>query len=148
MTSGGAHLRDLAPGQHRGGDGEPLATIYNLTGPVILPRTSPTDSDVFRHYANYRNLKQNFGTKPLKTQTHFLYVSALEVVAGGRLYNVVVDNNETGAKLLKNGQLQRRCTIIPLNKIAARSLNADVSSCTNFTILALNSARIVTVTSV
>ena len=50
------------------------------------------------------------------------------MVAGSRLYNVVVDNNETGAKLLKNGQLQRRVTIIPLNKIAAKSLHSDVSN--------------------
>ena len=57
-----------------------------------------------------------------------MYFSALEVVAGGRLYNVVVDTNDTGALLLKNGQLQRRCTIIPLNKIAARSLNREAST--------------------
>uniref|UniRef100_H2YJF4 Structural maintenance of chromosomes protein 2 n=1 Tax=Ciona savignyi TaxID=51511 RepID=H2YJF4_CIOSA len=52
--------------------------------------------------------------------------TALEVVAGGRLYNVVVDTHETGAKLLKNGQLKRRCTIIPLNKVAARTINKEV----------------------
>jgi len=50
----------------------------------------------------------------------------LEVVAGGRLYNVVVDTHDTGTKLLQNGQLKRRCTIIPLNKVAARALDQRV----------------------
>ncbi|XP_078071448.1 structural maintenance of chromosomes protein 2 [Mustelus asterias] len=49
--------------------------------------------------------------------------TALEVVAGGRLYNVVVDTEVTGKKLLEKGELKRRYTIIPLNKISARCIN-------------------------
>merc|ERR1719382_706087 len=45
------------------------------------------------------------------------YHRALEVCAGGRLFFVVVDNEETGKALLEKGQLRRRVTIIPLNKI-------------------------------
>ena len=45
--------------------------------------------------------------------------TALEICAGGRLYNVVVDTAETGTQLLQNGKLKKRVTIIPLNKIAA-----------------------------
>jgi structural maintenance of chromosome 2 len=45
------------------------------------------------------------------------YHRALEVCAGGRLFFVVVDNEETGKALLDKGQLRRRVTIIPLNKI-------------------------------
>ncbi|OXV08340.1 hypothetical protein Egran_03897 [Elaphomyces granulatus] len=45
--------------------------------------------------------------------------TALEVCAGGRLYNVVVDTAETGTQLLQNGKLRKRVTIIPLNKITA-----------------------------
>ncbi|XP_033637022.1 structural maintenance of chromosomes protein 2-like [Asterias rubens] len=51
--------------------------------------------------------------------------TALEVTAGRKLYNVVVDSEVTSKKLLQKGELKRRYTIIPLNKIAARSLNAD-----------------------
>uniref|UniRef100_A0A8D3E629 Structural maintenance of chromosomes protein n=1 Tax=Scophthalmus maximus TaxID=52904 RepID=A0A8D3E629_SCOMX len=54
------------------------------------------------------------------------YATALEVVAGGRLYNIVVDTEVTGKKLLEKGELQRRYTIIPLNKISARTLNDRV----------------------
>ena len=51
--------------------------------------------------------------------------TALEICAGGRLYNVVVDSSETGKKLLQNGKLRKRITIIPLNKIAAFKASAD-----------------------
>ena len=45
------------------------------------------------------------------------YAAALEVVAGGRLYQVVVDDEKTGKALLERGQLRRRVTLIPLNKV-------------------------------
>ncbi|KAK7508183.1 hypothetical protein BaRGS_00000422, partial [Batillaria attramentaria] len=48
--------------------------------------------------------------------------TALEVAAGGKLYNVVVDTEVTGKKLLQKGELKRRYTIIPLNKISARAI--------------------------
>uniref|UniRef100_H0VBS3 Structural maintenance of chromosomes protein n=1 Tax=Cavia porcellus TaxID=10141 RepID=H0VBS3_CAVPO len=47
---------------------------------------------------------------------------ALELVAGERLYNVVVDTEVTGKKLLEKGELKHRYTIIPLNKISARCI--------------------------
>ncbi|NXJ85801.1 SMC2 protein, partial [Trogon melanurus] len=50
---------------------------------------------------------------------------ALEVVAGGKLYNIVVDTEDTGKKLLEKGELKRRYTIIPLNKISARCVGQD-----------------------
>ena len=52
--------------------------------------------------------------------------TALEICAGGRLYNVVVDSSETGKQLLQNGKLRKRVTIIPLNKIAAFKASADI----------------------
>ena len=51
--------------------------------------------------------------------------TALEICAGGRLYNVVVDSAETGTQLLQNGKLKKRVTIIPLNKISAFKASAD-----------------------
>ncbi|EAT79950.1 chromosome structural maintenance protein [Parastagonospora nodorum] len=50
--------------------------------------------------------------------------TALEICAGGRLYNVVVDSAATGKQLLENGRLKKRVTIIPLNKIAAFKASA------------------------
>ncbi|KAK4237297.1 SMC2-like protein [Achaetomium macrosporum] len=51
--------------------------------------------------------------------------TALEICAGGRLYNVVVDNEVTGTQLLQGGRLRKRVTIIPLNKIAAFRASAQ-----------------------
>ena len=51
--------------------------------------------------------------------------TALEICAGGRLYNVVVDSAETGSELLQNGKLRKRVTIIPLDKISAFRAAAD-----------------------
>lgn len=51
--------------------------------------------------------------------------TALEICAGGRLYNVVVDSTETGTQLLQNGKLKKRVTIIPLNKISAFKASAQ-----------------------
>uniref|UniRef100_A0A4W4EZY5 SMC hinge domain-containing protein n=1 Tax=Electrophorus electricus TaxID=8005 RepID=A0A4W4EZY5_ELEEL len=62
----------------------------------------------------------------LFTVTDVYNATALEVVAGGRLYNVVVDTEVTGKKIIEKGELKRRYTIIPLNKISARTLNDGV----------------------
>ncbi|EMR09778.1 hypothetical protein PNEG_01962 [Pneumocystis murina B123] len=44
---------------------------------------------------------------------------ALEVCAGGRLYNVVVEDEIVAAQLLQHGRLKKRVTIIPLSKISS-----------------------------
>jgi structural maintenance of chromosome 2 len=51
--------------------------------------------------------------------------TALNVAAGGRLFNVIVDNEETGKAVLTHGKLKKRVTIIPLNKIQGNPLNAE-----------------------
>ena len=44
--------------------------------------------------------------------------TAVEVVAGSKLYQVVTDTEQTGKLLLQKGGLRKRVTIIPLNKIS------------------------------
>ncbi|EDO15409.1 hypothetical protein Kpol_1063p20 [Vanderwaltozyma polyspora DSM 70294] len=56
-------------------------------------------------------------------ENNYSSATALQVCAGGRLYNVVVDNEKTASQLLQRGRLRKRVTIIPLNKIMARKLN-------------------------
>ena len=51
------------------------------------------------------------------------YSTALEVVAGGKLYQIIVDDAITGKALLNRGKLQRRATIIPLDKITSRPIS-------------------------
>ena len=54
------------------------------------------------------------------------HTTALEITAGAKLYNVVVDTEESGKTLLEKGQLKKRVTIIPLNKIQARQISPAV----------------------
>lgn len=58
-------------------------------------------------------------------QNHTKAGTALEICAGGRLYNVVVDSEVTGTQLLQKGKLRKRVTIIPLNKISAFKASAQ-----------------------
>ncbi len=54
--------------------------------------------------------------------------TALEVVAGGKLYQIVVDEAITGKALLSRGNLKQRVTIIPLDKIKSKGItNAAVN---------------------
>jgi structural maintenance of chromosome 2 len=52
--------------------------------------------------------------------------NALEVCAGSKLYQVVVDDENTASQLIQKGQLRRRVTIIPLNKIHSFKVKAEV----------------------
>ncbi|KAK2746687.1 Structural maintenance of chromosomes protein 2 [Myotisia sp. PD_48] len=77
---------------------------------------------------NYSDPHPNFDRSKVKGLVAQLFTldkdksqagTALEICAGGRLYNVVVDTAETGTALLQNGKLRKRVTIIPLNKISS-----------------------------
>mmetsp|Transcript_4456 Transcript_4456/g.19099 ORF Transcript_4456/g.19099 Transcript_4456/m.19099 type:complete len:930 (-) Transcript_4456:1250-4039(-) len=61
----------------------------------------------------------------LLTVRNPIHSTAIEVAAGGRLYQVVVDSDRTGKALLEKGKLQRRVTIIPLNKINASTASDE-----------------------
>lgn len=83
---------------------------------------------------NYTDPTPNFDRSKVKGLVAQLFTldkdhidagTALEVCAGGRLYNVVVDTEVTGTQLLQNGKLKKRVTIIPLNKIAAFRASAE-----------------------
>jgi structural maintenance of chromosome 2 len=50
------------------------------------------------------------------------YNTALEVIAGGKLFNIVVDTHETGTLVLQRGDLKNRTTMLPLDKLNARCM--------------------------
>jgi structural maintenance of chromosome 2 len=72
---------------------------------------------------------------------HLKAATAVEICAGGRLYNVVVDTAETGTQLLQNGKLRKRVTIIPLNKISAFRTSSEVLAPSKFSITQLTLDR-------
>lgn len=51
---------------------------------------------------------------------------ALMMAAGGNLYSFVTDDDVTSKKILQRGNLQRRVTLIPINKIKSYSLSPKV----------------------
>ncbi|RLV90445.1 Structural maintenance of chromosomes protein 2 [Spathaspora sp. JA1] len=52
--------------------------------------------------------------------------TALQVCAGGKLHNVIVDTSDVASQLLERGQLKRRITFIPLDKISSKSISDGV----------------------
>lgn len=52
--------------------------------------------------------------------------TALEVAAGGKLFQVVVDDHITSKALIERGQLRQRATFIPLDKIQLNSISDTV----------------------
>lgn len=77
----------------------------------------------------YRDPERNFDRSRVKGVVAKVFkvkdsstVVALEVAAGGKLFNIVVDTEHTGKQLLQKGDLRRRVTIIPLNKIQAHTV--------------------------
>lgn len=62
------------------------------------------------------------------SEEHFNKCTALEITAGNRLYNVVVETEQVGKDLLQYAKLRKRITIIPLNKIDKSTIPANVGS--------------------
>lgn len=91
------------------------------------------ESFMMRHHQlrfDYQNPHPNFDRQTVKGLVCTLFklkdkrtAYALDMAAGGKLYNVVVDTEKTSKALLAGGQLQQRVTIIPLNKITGRAID-------------------------
>lgn len=101
--------------------------IYNLTNESANLRRRVANIDF-----TFSKPTENFDSNSVKgvaaqlftlSEENYESATALQVCAGGRLYNVVVDNETTASQLLEKGRLRKRVTIIPLNKITARPLS-------------------------
>lgn len=60
------------------------------------------------------------------SQEHYNKATALEIAGGGKIFNVVIEDEKVGKDLIKSGGLKKRVTFIPLSKIDARQLPAQV----------------------
>ncbi|CAH1397372.1 unnamed protein product [Nezara viridula] len=81
----------------------------------------------------YRDPEPNFNRNKVKgllcklfSVKHERYARALEQAAGGRLYNVVVENEQISAKLIENGKLMKRTTFVPMNKIQGQRMDQQI----------------------
>ncbi|OII72046.1 uncharacterized protein cubi_01379 [Cryptosporidium ubiquitum] len=78
--------------------------------------------DTLLDYSKAQKTKVKGSVFELIDYLDYKYSTALEMTAGGRLYNLVVENHEVGKKLLNSGLIKKRITIIPLNKISDPSI--------------------------
>ena len=60
------------------------------------------------------------------SEEHYPKATALEIAGGGKLFNVVVDDELVGRDLIKNGNMKKRVTFIPLSKIDPRTVDSEV----------------------
>lgn len=106
--------------------------MYELEDKI---RTCERDVDSHSHSLssrldfNYSDPHRNFDRNKVKgvlanllETKHEWSALALEIAAGGRLYQIVVDNEQTAKDILKFGRLMNRVTIIPLNRISRKTV--------------------------
>ncbi|KAG6421867.1 hypothetical protein SASPL_118426 [Salvia splendens] len=108
-------------------------TIESETVQKLERKAREVSSRLGRVEFNYRDPENNFDRSRVKGVVAKLIkvkdssaAVALEVAAGGKLFNVVVDTENTGKQLLQKGGLQRRITIIPLNKIQSHPVSKRI----------------------
>ncbi|KMQ84023.1 structural maintenance of chromosomes protein 2 [Lasius niger] len=118
---------------YKDGYSEDLKNQRNTLMAEIRPLREKVDQFESRYSQTrfeYRNPESNFNAKSVKGIVCKLInlkdksaAYALEVAAGGKLYNVIVDTEVTSKKLLQYGQLQQRVTIIPLNRVSGKFMD-------------------------
>ncbi|KAG5635609.1 hypothetical protein H0H81_010647, partial [Sphagnurus paluster] len=89
----------------------------NLGGRINFEYVDPTPN------FDRRKVKGQAATLIGLSEENYDKSTALEIAAGGKLYQVVVDDERVGSQLLKDGKLKKRVTLIPLNKINAYRLS-------------------------
>jgi structural maintenance of chromosome 2 len=60
-----------------------------------------------------------------------IHEKALEIGAGGRLYNIVVENEVISKQLIERESFGKNITIIPNNKIRFKSVSQDTVAFAN-----------------
>lgn len=83
----------------------------------LSARLASCDFQYADPYPNFDRRKVNGIVAKLVRVKDPKMTTAIEVTAGGRLYQIVVDTDATANDILKRGRLARRVTILPLNKI-------------------------------
>ncbi|KAI9921595.1 hypothetical protein PsorP6_001985 [Peronosclerospora sorghi] len=86
----------------------------------LLSRLDFKYTDPYRNFD--RNCVKSVLINLLETK-HEWSALALEIAAGGKLYQIVVDNEKTAKDILKFGRLKNRVTIIPLNRISRKTVD-------------------------
>lgn len=99
-----------------GEEREKVATLRE-TVDQLAARLASCDFTFSDPHPNFNRRKVHGLVARLVQVKDSAWTTAIEVTAGGRLYQVVVDTDSTANDLLRRGKLARRVTILPLNKI-------------------------------
>lgn len=91
------------------------------------------NNNSYRYDFQYKNPEPNFDRRRVFGMVCRLFrvkdpkfYMALETCAGGSLYSVVTDTDVTGKLILERGELQKRTTMIPLNKIKTYTMDQRI----------------------
>ncbi|KAH6902556.1 nuclear condensin complex protein [Coprinopsis sp. MPI-PUGE-AT-0042] len=105
------NVRNLAEARERKRQG--------LGGRLNLDYTDP--------YPNFnRRAVKGFAAELMTLpEQHYNKSTALEITAGGKMYNVVIEDENVGKALLDKGKLKKRVTFLPLTKIQGRAIDKD-----------------------
>jgi structural maintenance of chromosome 2 len=90
-----------------------------------LPRLNFEYSDPYQGF-DRRKIKGYVAQLTSLDEKHYDKATALEVAASGKLFNVIVEDEQVGNQLLKNGRLRKRVTMIPLTKIKSYPIPQSV----------------------
>ncbi|KAL5279836.1 SMC2 family protein [Megaselia abdita] len=84
----------------------------------------------WRYELQYTDPEQNFDRRKVRGMVCKLftvrdpkYLLALSSTAGGRLMNIVTDDDITSKKILQKGNLKQRVVMIPINKISSGTID-------------------------
>ena len=97
---------------------------------------------MYYHYEIHYNSekKRMIDSGSIKGKVHSLleikdldkFGTALDTIAGGKLFNIIVDNERTCQKILKHKLINGALNLIPVNKIKSRNIDIQMFTlCTN-----------------
>lgn len=99
---------------------------------VVDTKNAQVQSRVSLDFQMKKGYKKNYSSKQIKGLIASLIqikdpknVPALEIAAGGKLYHIVVETEAIGKEILKYGQLKKRLTFIPLNRVQYSKIPSD-----------------------
>lgn len=104
---------------------------YDHTQAVRDLQRSLDSRNSWRYELQYTDPEPNFDRRKVRGMVCKLftvkdpkYLLALSSAAGGRLLNIVTDDDVTSKKILQKGNLKQRVVIIPINKISGGCVDA------------------------
>eukprot|EP00924_Labyrinthula_sp_SR-Ha-C_P012997 augustus_masked-scaffold_12-processed-gene-6.52-mRNA-1 protein AED:0.04 eAED:0.06 QI:0/-1/0/1/-1/1/1/0/1286 len=144
-----APISDGLKGQFKDGELSATLVVNNLMATSaeksdsmtrLKREAQPIEKEIDHIERFLRKFEVNYDRKRVKINPKHVYgrlmnlfkiktpetLLALELICGGKLANIVVENKNVGIQLLKNGNFHRRETILPLKELQTKQLDAKI----------------------